>query len=177
MEECKTILDAGKMDMVLDSLAAEFFDRRGEEERMVIVGIQRRGVDLAVRLKARLEKLCGKDVPMGMLDINFYRDDWSSVSVQPMINKTEIPVDIEGASLLLVDDVLFSGRTVRAALEAIMDYGRPHRVELMVLIDRGHRELPIQPDYVGEVVETASNEHVNVLVSELDDEDKVCLVR
>ncbi len=177
MEECRTILDAGKMGRTLDSLAAEFYDRRGGEERLVLVGIQRRGVDLAKRIRARLEKLCGRDIPMGMLDINFYRDDWSSVSVQPMINKTEIPVDIEGANLLLVDDVLFSGRTVRAALEAIMDYGRPRRVELMVLIDRGHRELPIQPDYVGEIVETASDEHVNVLVTELDDEDKVCLVR
>jgi pyrimidine operon attenuation protein/uracil phosphoribosyltransferase len=110
-----------------------------------------------------------------MLDINLYRDDWSNLGISPTICSTDIPAGIEGATLILVDDVLYSGRTTRAALEAILDFGRPRRVELLVLIDRGHRELPIQADYVGKRVNTASHERVDVLVAERDDQDKVLL--
>lgn len=177
MEPCRTVLNAREFSRTVDRLASEIIERRGEDAHLALVGVQRRGVDLAERLKKRLDDRLGRRIPLGKLDINLYRDDWSSLEIQPRINCTEIPFDIEKASIVLVDDVLFSGRTVRAALEAILDYGRPRRVELLVLIDRGHRELPIQADYVGKKVDTLGDEHVNVLVSERDAEDKVCIVR
>lgn len=177
METCRTVLGSREMTRTLDRLASEIIERRGEAKHLALIGIQRRGADLAERLKKRLDERLGRRVPLGKLDINLYRDDWSSLEIQPRINCTEIPFDLEGASVVLVDDVLFSGRTIRAALEAILDYGRPKRVELLVLIDRGHRELPIQADYVGKKVDTEGDEHVNVLVAERDAEDKVCIVR
>lgn len=178
MQECGTILSANEMERTLNRLASEIIERRGEKENLCLLGIQRRGADLAVRLKNLLDEKLGRKIPLGKLDINLYRDDWTTnLELQPTINCSEIPFDIENSSIVLVDDVLFSGRTVRAALEAILDYGRPRRVELLVLVDRGHRELPIQADYVGKRMETRSDEHVNVLVRERDDEDRVCLVR
>lgn len=177
METCRTVLGSRELTRTLDRLASEIIERRGEAAHLALIGIQRRGADLAERLKKRLDERLGRRIPLGKLDINLYRDDWSSLEIQPRINCTEIPFGLEGASVVLVDDVLFSGRTIRAALEAILDYGRPKRVELLVLIDRGHRELPIQADYVGKKVDTAGDEHVNVLVAERDAEDKVCIVR
>jgi pyrimidine operon attenuation protein/uracil phosphoribosyltransferase len=178
MKECGTILNAREMDRTLERLALEVFERRGEDERLVIIGVQRRGADLAERIKRRLDERLGRKIPLGKLDINLYRDDWTTnLELAPTINCSEIGFDIEGASVLLVDDVLYSGRTTRAALEAILDYGRPRRVELLVLVDRGHRELPIQADYVGKKLDTLGDEHVNVMVVERDDEDRVCLVR
>lgn len=178
MKECGTILNAREMARTIERLALEVFERRGDDERLAIIGIQRRGADLAERIKVRLDERLGRKVPLGKLDINLYRDDWTTnLELAPTINCSEIGFDIEGASILLVDDVLYSGRTIRAALEAILDYGRPRRVELLVLVDRGHRELPIQADYVGKKLDTLDHEHVNVLVSERDDEDRVCLVR
>ncbi|ADU63839.1 MAG: bifunctional pyr operon transcriptional regulator/uracil phosphoribosyltransferase PyrR [Pseudodesulfovibrio sp.] len=178
MKECGTILNARDMDRTLERLALEVFERRGEDERLVIIGVQRRGADLAERLKRRLDERLGRKIPLGKLDINLYRDDWTTnLELAPTINCSEIGFDIEGASVVLVDDVLYSGRTTRAALEAILDYGRPRRVELLVLVDRGHRELPIQADYVGKKLDTLGDEHVNVMVVERDDEDRVCLVR
>lgn len=177
MEECGTILSSRDMERTLERLASEVSERRGDDERLVLLGIQRRGADLALRLKARLDRSLGRDIPLGKLDINLYRDDWTTLNIQPSINRTEIPFDIENTSILLVDDVLYSGRTIRAALEAVLDYGRPRRVELLVLIDRaGLRELPIQADYVGKHVVTHGDEHVDVRVAERDSEDKVCLV-
>lgn len=177
MHECGTILHARDVSRTLERLVKEIIERRGEDRHLAIVGIQRRGADLADRLKGSLDAELGRKIPLGKLDINLYRDDWTTLDIQPTINCTEIPFEVEGASIVLVDDVLFSGRTVRAALEAILDYGRPKRVELLVLIDRGLRELPIQADYVGKVVETSQGEHVNVMVTERDAEDKVCVVR
>lgn len=178
MKECGTILNARDMDRTLERLALEVFERRGEDERLVIIGVQRRGADLAERLKRRLDERLERKIPLGKLDINLYRDDWTTnLELAPTINCSEIGFDIEGASVVLVDDVLYSGRTTRAALEAILDYGRPRRVELLVLVDRGHRELPIQADYVGKKLDTLGDEHVNVMVVERDDEDRVCLVR
>jgi pyrimidine operon attenuation protein/uracil phosphoribosyltransferase len=142
---------------------------------LVLVGIQRRGVDLARRLKTLLDARLPAPVVLGQLDINLYRDDWSSLGITPAISHTEIPAEVEGASVILVDDVLYSGRTTRAALEAILDFGRPRRVELLVLIDRGHRELPIQADYVGKRVNTSAAERVDVLVAERDEQDRVLL--
>ncbi len=177
MKECGLILSNLDMKRTLSRLASEVAERRGNDKSLAIIGIQRRGADLAERLKTILDEQLERRVPMGKLDINLYRDDWTTLNIQPSLNCTEIPFDLENTSILLVDDVLFSGRTVRAALEAIMDHGRPTRVELLVLIDRGNRELPIQADYVGKRVTTSTNEHVNVLVTERDDEDKVCLVK
>jgi len=178
MKECGTILNAREMARTIERLALEVFERRGDDGRLSIIGIQRRGADLAERIKLRLDERLGRKVPLGRLDINLYRDDWTTnLELAPTINCSEIGFDIEGASIVLVDDVLYSGRTIRAALEAILDYGRPRRVELLVLVDRGHRELPIQADYVGKKLDTLGHEHVNVLVTERDDEDRVCLVR
>lgn len=175
MSDVRTLLTAKEMARTLERLASEVVERRGESGPLVLVGIQRRGVDLARRLKKLLDARLGTPVILGMLDINLYRDDWSNLGIAPTISSTEIPADIEGVNLILVDDVLFSGRTTRAALEAILDFGRPRRVELLVLIDRGHRELPIQADYVGKRVNTSSSEHVDVLVAERDEQDKVVL--
>ena len=178
MKECGTILNGKEMSRTLERLAVEVYERRGDDSALAILGIQRRGADLAERLKKLLDERLGRKVPLGKLDINLYRDDWTTnLELAPTINCSEIGFDIEGASVVLVDDVLYSGRTIRAALEAILDYGRPRRVELLVLVDRGHRELPIQADYVGKRVETHDREHVDVLVSERDGEDKVCLVK
>jgi len=173
--DSRTILTAKEMARTLERLASEIVERRGEDGPLVLVGIQRRGVDLARRIKKILDARLAKPVVLGMLDINLYRDDWSSLGKTPAISSTEIPAEVEGASVVLVDDVLYSGRTIRAALEAILDFGRPRRVELLVLIDRGHRELPIQADYVGKRVNTSSAEQVDVLVCERDDQDKVLL--
>ena len=175
MSEIRTILTAKEMNRTLERLASEVVERRGEDGPLVLVGIQRRGVDLARRLKKILDARLASPVVLGMLDINLYRDDWSNLGIAPTISSTEIPAEVDGASVILVDDVLYSGRTTRAALEAILDFGRPRRVELLVLIDRGHRELPIQADYVGKRVNTSSAEQVDVLVCERDDQDRVIL--
>ena len=175
MSECKIILNDAEFGRTLERLSYEVYERRGDEEKLAIIGIQRRGADLAERLQMLLEERLDRRVPLGKLDINLYRDDWTTLNIQPSINCTEIPFDIEGSSIVLVDDVLFSGRTVRAALEAILDFGRPRRVELLVLVDRGHRELPIRADYVGKEMITSSAERVDVSVRERDGEDQVCL--
>lgn len=178
MKECGTILTDKEMSRTLERLAFEVYERHGDDETVAILGIQRRGADLAERVKKLLDDRLGRKVPLGKLDINLYRDDWTTnLELTPVINCSEIGFDVEGRTIVLVDDVLYSGRTIRAALEAILDYGRPRRVELMVLVDRGHRELPIQADYVGKKLETIGTEHVNVLVSERDEEDRVCLVK
>jgi len=178
MKECGTILNGKEMSRTLERLAVEVYERRGDDATLAILGVQRRGADLAERLKKLLDARLGRKVPLGKLDINLYRDDWTTnLELAPTINCSEIGFEIEGASIVLVDDVLYSGRTVRAALEAILDYGRPRRVELLVLVDRGHRELPIQADYVGKKVDTHDHEHVDVRVTERDGEDKVCLVK
>lgn len=177
MKDCGTILNSKEMNRTLERLALEVYERNGDDENLAILGIQRRGADLAERLKLLLDERLGRKVPLGKLDINLYRDDWTTnLELAPTINCSEIGFDIEGATIVLVDDVLYSGRTIRAALEAILDYGRPKRVELLVMVDRGHRELPIQADYIGKKVETIGAQHVNVLVTERDDEDRVCLV-
>ncbi len=176
MKDCKDILQADELSAILQRLADEVLSNRANCEHLALIGIQRRGVDLAQRLKGILDARLGRSVPLGRLDINLYRDDWTSTDLQPMISCTEIPFELDGKAVLLVDDVLFTGRTIRAALEAILDFGRPRLVELLVLVDRGHRELPIQPDYVGKVVDTQRGEHVNVYLRERDGKDKVCLV-
>ena len=178
MTKHKILMSAQEMAHTLDRLASELVERYDQRGDLALVGIQRRGAELAARIKILVEEKFGHEVPFGKLDINLYRDDWTTSDVQPQVAESHIPFPLDEKDVVLVDDVLFSGRTIRAALEAVLDYGRPKRVELLVLIDRrGHRELPIQPDYVGKKVHTAQGEHVDVTVSELDGEDMVCLVR
>ncbi len=156
-------------------LVGEILEKNNPEDLM-LVGIERRGADLAGRLASDLELKSGKKIAHGTLDINLYRDDWTCLSGgSPHIGKSSIPQSTEGKKILLIDDVLFSGRTIRAALEAILDYGRPLMVELLVLIDRGHRELPIYAKYVGKYIETAKESHIDVLFKERDGKDAVIL--
>jgi pyrimidine operon attenuation protein/uracil phosphoribosyltransferase len=148
----------------------------GDDNDFLLVGIQRRGVEIADRLRAIMEAKTKKQFGMGKLDINLYRDDWTSRSGVPSINSTHLPGSIKDRDILLVDDVLFTGRTIRAALEAILDFGRPRSVRLLVLVDRGNRELPVQADFIGKKISTALDEQVDVLVREIDGRDEV-LVR
>jgi len=173
MKRQKIVMNDSEMSRTLERLEFEILERHGECDALGLVGIQRRGVELAERLRRLLEKRLNCELPLGKLDINLYRDDWTTLAHQPKINQTDIPFAIDGRRLILVDDVLYSGRTVRAALEAILDFGRPSSVELLVLVDRGHRELPIQADYVGKKLSTAPEERVDVSVKELDGEDSV----
>jgi len=169
-------MNAHEMARTLERLAYQIIEKHGDIENLLLVGIQRRGVNLSQRLAEILEKKSQKSVAMGTLDINLYRDDWTSLASMPAIASSKIPVPIEGKSIILVDDVLYTGRTIRAALEALSDYGRPNCIELLVLIDRGHRELPIAANYVGKQISTARSEQVNVLVKERDDCDEVRLL-
>lgn len=169
------LLEKDEIGRILDRLVSQVLERHGLCDDVMVVGIQRRGADLARRLSCLLESHLGKSVSQGTLDINLYRDDWTSLAGKPHIGQSSIPGSLDKRVVILVDDVLFSGRTVRAALEALLDYGRPRAVELMVLIDRGHRELPIQPDYVGRELQTSRDEHVDVLLIEHDGQDAVRL--
>lgn len=163
------------MDRILRRIANEIVERNRGVEDLVILGIQRRGVHLASRIRDYLRESEGTKIPSGELDITLYRDDLAVLSDGPVVHSTSIPVSISGKKLVLVDDVLFTGRTIRAALDALMDLGRPGSVQLAILIDRGHRELPIQPDYLGRMVPTSKNEIVEVKVKELDGENKVVI--
>ncbi len=144
---------------------------------VAIVGIQSRGVPLAARLAAALFAASGKRIDVGSLDITLYRDDLSTVGTRPLLKATRIPFSIDGRAVILVDDVLFTGRTIRAALDELVDFGRPSRIALAVLIDRGHRELPIQADYVGKRIRTARADRVDVRLAEIDGTDEVVLVK
>ncbi|RMG51783.1 MAG: bifunctional pyr operon transcriptional regulator/uracil phosphoribosyltransferase PyrR [Acidobacteria bacterium] len=170
------IMDAASIKRVLSRLASEIVERNKGTDDLLLVGIHRRGVPLAKRLAERIDLLEGVTVPVGALDITLYRDDLSTIAPHPVVSKTEFPIDITDHNLILVDDVLYTGRTVRAALDHIMDYGRPRRVQLAVLVDRGHRELPIQADYVGKFVPTKDSEIIKVMVKEIDGVDEVLIV-
>ncbi len=175
MHASQTLMTAAAMNEALDALAEALLARHADATNLALVGVQRRGVTLAARLAALMEQRTGESVAMGTLDITLYRDDWTSKRVKAVIGETRIPFDVAGKILVLVDDVLFTGRTVRAALEALADFGRPGKVELLVLVDRGHRELPIHADYAGLTVKTRRADRVDVLVRELDGEDGVRL--
>lgn len=177
MSQSEIIVSADEMERTLERLAYEILEMDGECENVAILGIQRRGVDIAARLRKILKDRLGRDLPFGELDINFYRDDWTNLQSQPVIGRTHIPFSLDEHKVILVDDVLFTGRTIRSALEAVLDHGRPQRVQLLVLIDRGHRELPIQADFVGKTIQTQSQDHVDVLVKAVDGEDGVRLTR
>lgn len=175
MSEHKVVLDGDDMRRTLVRIAHEIVERHEGPDGLAVVGIQRRGAVLAERLHAQLSELLGGDVPLGFVDISFYRDDLAKRSDTPTVHATRIDFPIDGATVVIVDDVLFTGRTVRAAIEALFDFGRPSKVQLAVLADRGHRELPIRPDYVGKNLPTALSERVNVRVIELDGEDEVVI--
>lgn len=164
-----------EMEAELSRIATEITQEHQDLSSMVLIGIRRRGVPLAERLQKKIEKLSGEKLPLGILDITFYRDDLSLVDTQPVVEGSHLDFDVTDKDVLLIDDVLYTGRTTRAALESVLDYGRARRIQLVVLVDRGHRELPIQPDYVGNSVETAEDEVVEVLVSSIDDEEGVFL--
>jgi pyrimidine operon attenuation protein/uracil phosphoribosyltransferase len=171
------LMTADSMRLCLDRLADELLRRHGGCDNLALIGIQRRGVTIASALSARMAAALGRPVFTGSLDITLYRDDWTSQAPKPAVGETRIPFDVQGKNLVLVDDVLFTGRTIRAALEALADFGRPSKVELLVLVDRGGRELPIHPDYVGLTCETRHEDQVDVLVTSFDGEDGVRLVR
>lgn len=169
------IMDADEMRRAWTRIAHEVLEKNRGVEGLVLVGILRKGAPLANRLAEAIERIEGTAVPVGALDISLYRDDFRTY--QPHVGTTQIPFDIEGKRLVLVDDVAFTGRTVRAALGALVDLGRPAVTQLAVLIDRGHRELPIRPDYVGKNLPTGRREHVQVCLRELDGEDKVLIYK
>ncbi len=170
------IMTADDMARILRRIAIEIIERNRGLTGIVLLGIQRRGVHLANRLKKIFSEMENIKVPTGELDITLYRDDITMLSEQPVVHSTSIPVDIAGRKLILVDDVIYTGRTVRAALDALMDLGRPESVQLVALTDRGHRELPIQPDYIGKKIPTSNEEIIQVMVLELDGQDKVLIV-
>lgn len=170
------LMSASEIDRTLVRLAHEILEKSDGLERLALVGIRRRGVPLAQRLARKIESLEKRPVPVGILDINLYRDDLSTVGAAPVVSATEIPFAVTDKDVVLVDDVLYTGRTVRAALDALFDHGRPARVQLLVLIDRGWRELPIEARFVGRVVQTTRNEIVEVKLQETDQTEKVLLV-
>ena len=172
----KVVLDAEDIRRTLVRISHEIVERNAGEP-VAIVGIHRRGAIIATRVHELLNELSGDGVPLGDVDISFYRDDLATRSPdrQPVVHASHIDFQVDGATIVLVDDVLYTGRTVRAAIDAVFDYGRPERVQLAVLTDRGHRELPIRPDYVGKNLPTARNERVNVRLEELDGVDEVTI--
>jgi pyrimidine operon attenuation protein/uracil phosphoribosyltransferase len=171
----KVVLHEEEIQRALKRIAHEVAERNPCDRGLAIVGIHRRGAFLAQRLRDALEQLVDSPVPLGDLDIGFYRDDVASRPDAPVVHASHIDFDVTGRTVVIVDDVLYTGRTVRAAIEALFDYGRPERVQLAVLADRGHRELPIRPDYVGKNLPTSRGEHVHVRVSELDGVDEVTI--
>jgi pyrimidine operon attenuation protein / uracil phosphoribosyltransferase len=169
------LMDAAMMDRALSRIAHEILERNKGVRDLYLIGIQRRGVPLARRIAAKIAAIEGEKPEVGILDITFYRDDLSMLAEHPVINSTSLPFAVHGKKLVLVDDVLYTGRTCRAAIEALFDLGRPQQIQLAILIDRGHRELPIRSDYTGKNVPTASSEVVHVRIREIDGEDSVVL--
>ena len=180
--EAKTVLDAEAIERTLTRIAHEIVEGNPELDRVALVGIHTRGVPIAQRLRRRIEELSGIEVAFGQLDITFHRDDVHVRAgepprhAQPLVRSTTLDFPLEGMTCVLVDDVLYTGRTIRAAIEALFGYGRPERVQLAVLADRGHRELPIRPDYVGKNLPTAREERVQVELVEVDEIDRVLIV-
>src|SRR3990172_8109420 len=176
VREKAQIMDGAAIHRVLTRVAHEIVEKNKGTAELVLVGLRSRGVDLARRLSERLKEIDGVDVPVGALDITLYRDDLGKGGPQPAVRRTKIPFSIENKKVILVDDVLFTGRTVRAAMDGLMDLGRPRTIQLAVLVDRGHRELPIRADYVGKNVPTAKTEQVQVMLQEEDGVDRVVIL-
>ena len=169
----KVIMTAEDIERSLDRLSLEVLEHNHGLDRLAIIGIHTGGVHLAERIRGKINMREGGTVKSGSLDITLYRDDWSLISQNPIVRKTDIGFSLEQQRVVLVDDVIFTGRTIRAAMDALMDYGRPDSIQLAVLVDRGGRELPIQPDYVGKIVKVGAREQVDVLLAENAGHDKV----
>jgi pyrimidine operon attenuation protein/uracil phosphoribosyltransferase len=174
--EKSQLMSASEIDRTLVRLAHEILERTSNLDKLAFIGIRRRGVPLAQRLAKKIEDLEHRKIPVGILDINLYRDDLSTVSHQPVLNATDIPFEVTGKDIILMDDVLYTGRTIRAALDALFDQGRAARVQLLVLIDRGHREIPIEAQFTGRMVQTTANEIIEVKFQEIDGLEKVLMV-
>jgi pyrimidine operon attenuation protein / uracil phosphoribosyltransferase len=174
LREKAQVLDAAALDRALTRIAHEIIERNGGAKDLTFVGLRTRGVTLAHRLAAKIASIDGASVPVGTLDITLYRDDLD-LRGAPVVRGTDIPFTIKGKTVVLVDDVLFTGRTIRAALDALIDLGRPRMIQLAILIDRGHRELPIRPDYIGKNLPTSRREAVAVRLTEHDGEDRVVI--
>lgn len=170
------LMSASEIDRTLVRLAHEILERTGDLDRLAFIGIRRRGVPLAQRLAEKIESLERRAIPVGILDISLYRDDLSTIDHKPVVNATEIPFSVQGRDIILMDDVLYTGRTIRASLDALFDHGRPARVQLLVLVDRGHRELPIEAQFVGRKIQTSPSEIIEVKFNEVDSTEKVLLV-
>lgn len=167
------VLDAKELARILDKMTQEIIDTHRQMDKLALIGVHTRGVFIARRIRERILEQQGASPETGAVDINLYRDDWTRIGAQPVVRKSEIDFNIDGKKIILIDDVLFTGRTIRAAMDALMDFGRPARIELAVLIDRGHRELPIHANYIGQTIKTTLGEAVNVLLAEFDGEDRV----
>jgi pyrimidine operon attenuation protein / uracil phosphoribosyltransferase len=170
------LMSASEIDRTLVRLAHEVLEKTKDLDQLAFIGIRRRGVPLAQRLAQKIESLENRKIPVGILDINLYRDDLSTVDIKPVVSATEIPFEVAGKDIIMMDDVLYTGRTIRAALDALFDHGRPARVQLLVLIDRGHRELPIEARFIGRTVQTTDIEIIEVKFQEIDGMEKVLLV-
>jgi pyrimidine operon attenuation protein/uracil phosphoribosyltransferase len=170
------LMSASEIERTLVRLAHEIVEKNAGAENVGLIGIKRRGVPLAERIAAHIGKIEKKEIDTGVLDISFYRDDLSTSGPRPTVNKGDIGFDVNGRDVVLMDDVLYTGRTIRAALDALFDHGRPKSVQLLVLIDRGHRELPIQATYTGRSVPTSSREIIEVKLKEIDGDEQVLLV-
>ena len=176
IREKAQLMSASEIDRTLVRLAHEVLEKTQDLDQLAFIGIRRRGVPLAQRLARKIEALESRKIPTGILDINLYRDDLTTVDIKPVVSSTDIPFSVQGKDIILTDDVLYTGRTVRAALDALFDHGRPSRVQLLVLIDRGHRELPIEARFVGRQVQTSDLEIIEVKFQEVDGVEKVLLV-
>lgn len=175
MSKAQQILDAVEIERILKRMACEILEVHKETHDVALIGIHTRGVYLARRLRERIKAFEQAELATGEIDITLYRDDWTQMSAQPVVKTTDLPFSVDARQIILVDDVLFTGRTIRAAMDAIIDFGRPARIELAVLIDRGHRELPIQSNYTGHHVPTRPSDMINVLLKESDGQDRVVL--
>jgi pyrimidine operon attenuation protein/uracil phosphoribosyltransferase len=174
--EKSQLMSAAEIDRTLQRLAHEIVEKSGGTKNLALIGIRRRGVPLAQRIALAMRGIDGVEVPVGTLDITLYRDDLSKVAPQAVLQSSDIAFGVDGMNLVLVDDVLYTGRTIRAAMNGLFDLGRPQRVSLCVLIDRGHREMPIESQYTGRVVQTSATEIIEVRLREIDNEERVVLV-
>ena len=175
MSRHDTVLDAADIDRILTRIAHEILEVHKGAVNLTLIGIHTRGVCLARRIQSKIHTIEGIEIPTGDIDITLYRDDWTRISHHPIVQSTDISFSVNEKQIILVDDVLFTGRTIRAAMDSLIDLGRPKTIQLLVLIDRGHRELPIHADYVGKVLPTSKREIVQVHLREIDDTDEVLI--
>lgn len=167
------VLDAIDIERILQKMTDQIIKNHKQMDKLGLIGIHTRGVFLAHRIQSLIKESTGVELNTGAVDINLYRDDWTQIGAQPIVRKSDISFNIDEKKIILIDDVLFTGRTIRAAMDAMMDFGRPARIELAVFIDRGHRELPIHANYIGQTVKTTLKEAINVLLKEMDEVDRV----